>query len=98
MKKFSKIINVAEAKRRFSEIVNQVVYHGRRFVIGRRGRPMVGLIPAEEMEEETPHAPRQGFLTLVGLWKDVEGIDSLVEEIYRQRELEIRRSLPDLNS
>lgn len=92
------IFSVAEAKRRFSDIVNQVVYHKKRFVIARRGKPMVGLIPASEMTERTEaqSAPRRGFLALAGLWKEVDDLDQIVEEIYRQRENEITRAIPPL--
>lgn len=92
------IISVAEAKRRFSDIVNQVVYHRKRFVIARRGKPMVGLVPASEMtetaEKTSSETPRKGFLALTGLWQDYEDLDQIVQEIYRQRENEKPRPIP----
>ena len=59
-------LNIAEAKRRFSEIVNEVVYHDKQFVIARHGKPVVGIIPASLIPPQTSF-PKQGFLTLVGI-------------------------------
>lgn len=41
-------INIAEAKKHFSEILGQVAYGKKRILITKRGKPMVRLIPAEE--------------------------------------------------
>ena len=38
-------LNVAEAKRRFSELLGRVAYGGTRVLITRRGRPMAELTP-----------------------------------------------------
>lgn len=90
-------INVAEAKRRFSEIVNQVVYHKKRFLIARRGKPMAGLVPVSEVVVGAPATPHKGFLPLTGLWKDVAHIDEMVSDIYKQRGKELQRPIPILD-
>lgn len=89
-------INVAEAKRRFSEIVNEVVYHKKRFLISRHGKPVIGLVPAEEVKEKTTEPSKNGFLSLVGLWGDMENLDEIIEQIYKERETEIPRPVPSL--
>lgn len=91
------IVSVAEAKRRFSDLVNQVVYHKKRFVIARRGKPMVGLIPAAELHglPQKAAAPK-GFLTLVGLWEDFVNLEEVIQDIYHQREREPSRPVPPL--
>lgn len=38
-------VNVAEAKRRFSELLGRVAYGGATLLITRRGRPMAKLVP-----------------------------------------------------
>jgi prevent-host-death family protein len=43
-------VNVAEAKRMFSELLGRVAYGGETVVIMRRGRPMARLVPAAEAE------------------------------------------------
>jgi len=81
------VLGVGEAKKRFSELMSRVAYRRERFLIERRGRPMVALVSAEDLEqlEHEPVAPK-GLLAAVGAWADYEEIDRLVEEIYRQRE------------
>ena len=44
-------VNVAEAKRRFSDLLGRVAYGGETVVIMRRGRPMAKLVPTGETEE-----------------------------------------------
>ena len=81
------VLGVGEAKKRFSELMSRVAYRRERFLIERRGRPMVALVPAEDLErlEHEPVAPK-GLLAAVGAWADYEGLDQLVKSIYRQRE------------
>ena len=43
-------INVADAKKRFSELLGKVAYGKERIVITKRGRPMARLVPAEQPE------------------------------------------------
>lgn len=80
------VLGVGEAKKRLSELMSRVVYKGERFVIQRRGRPMVALVSAEDLArlEEEPAAPK-GLLAAVGAWADFEELDRVVQEIYRQR-------------
>ena len=41
-------LNVAEAKRQFSELLGRVAYRGEEVVITRRGKPMAKLVPVKE--------------------------------------------------
>lgn len=89
------VLNVAVAKKRFSEILDQVVHHQKRFLIGRRGKPMIGIIPAHELKEISS-APKKGFLSLVGLWSEVVHVDKMVKDIYKKRAKETKRPIPSL--
>ncbi len=40
-------VNVADAKRRFSDLLGRVAYGGETVLITRRGRPMAKLVPPE---------------------------------------------------
>lgn len=40
--------NVAEAKKRLSDLLGQVAYSGETVLITRRGKPMARLVPVEE--------------------------------------------------
>jgi prevent-host-death family protein len=81
------VLGVGEAKRRFSELMSRVAYKQERFLVQRRGRPMVALVSPEELErlEHEPLAPK-GLLAAIGAWAGYEELDQVVEDIYRQRE------------
>jgi len=79
----TEVLNVAEAKRRFSELIDRVG-QGERFVVARRGKPVLALVPAHEAERfEEEH--RVGLLGLLGLAADIEGFDEVMEEVVRSR-------------
>lgn len=42
------LINVADAKKHFSELLGQVAYTGKSFLITKRGKPMACLKPVQE--------------------------------------------------
>ncbi len=79
-------VGVGEAKRRLSELMSRVVYRGERFVIERRGKPMVALVSAEDLAglEQEPVASG-GLLVALGAWADFDEIDDLMADIYRHR-------------
>ena len=82
----SKSVSVGEAKRSLSELMGRVVYRGERFVIERRGKPMVALVSAEDLarlEQEAVSAG--GLLAALGAWAEFDEIDDLVADIYRHR-------------
>lgn len=54
-------LNVAEAKKRFSDLLGRVAYAGETIVITRRGRPMAKLVPATATESIEP-VDLQGWL------------------------------------
>jgi prevent-host-death family protein len=45
-------LNVAEAKKRFSDLLGRVAYGGETILITRRGKPMAKLVPLVERDEE----------------------------------------------
>ena len=83
----NKKISVADAKKHLSEIMSRVAYNNERFLIQRRGKPMAALVSVEDLArlEKDPVAPK-GLMAAVGALADFEGLDSMIEEIYRQRE------------
>ena len=81
------LLGVGEAKRDLSELMSRVVYKGERFIIQRRGKPMVALVSVEDLNrlDDHPMAPG-GLLAALGAWADYEEMDQVMEEIYRQRQ------------
>ena len=52
------VLGVAEAKRRFSELMSRVEYRGERFIIQRHGRTMAALVPADDLDLRRRLQPR----------------------------------------
>jgi prevent-host-death family protein len=55
-------VNVAEAKRRLSDLLGRVAYGGESVLITRRGRPMARLVPPGEFGEGQGLAAARGWL------------------------------------
>jgi prevent-host-death family protein len=55
-------VNVAEAKRRLSDLLGRVAYGGETVLITRRGRPMARLVPPESPEAGEGLAGVRGWL------------------------------------
>ena len=49
-------VNVAEAKKHFSELIGQVAYGKKQILITKRGKPMARLVPAEETDRHLADA------------------------------------------
>ncbi len=81
------IKNVADAKKTLSELMSRAAYNNERFLIQRRGKPMAALVSIEDLTrlEKEPVAPK-GLLAAVAAVGEFEELESMVEEIYRQRE------------
>ena len=82
----AKIRSVADAKKNLSELMSRAAYNNERFLIQRRGKPMAALVSVEDLArlEKDPVAPK-GLMAAVGALADFEGLDSMIEEIYRRR-------------
>ncbi len=84
-----KSVSVAEAKSRFSELVNRASYGRERFLIERRGKPVGAIVSAEDLAQLEVGAvsdPPRGLLAAVGALADVEDLDAVLVEILRQRQ------------
>lgn len=87
-------ISVADAKRRFSELLDRVG-RGERIVVTRRGKPAVALVPPEG-EAIADRPPPLGLLAIAGALSDVEGFDETMREVVATRRLARDRPAPDL--
>ena len=86
---------MAEAKRRFSELLDRVGA-GERIVVARRGRPAVVLVPATSEALETDDTAPVGLAAVAGALADWEDLEAVVEEVYAARRAARDRPAPDL--
>lgn len=91
----SERVGTAEAKRRFSELVDRVG-EGERFLVSRRGRPAVALVPPASSALEHPGPPPTGLAAIAGALAEWDDLDDVVAEIYESRSNSADRPAPDL--
>ena len=89
-------LGTAEAKRRFSELVDRVG-EGERFLVSRRGRPAVALVPPDPELLERPPEPPQGLASLAGALAEWGDLDADVAAIFAARRASEDRPAPDLD-
>jgi prevent-host-death family protein len=88
-------LGVAEAKRRFSELIGRVG-SGERFVVSRRGRPAVVLAPPTPEALQPAAGEPIGLAAVAGALAGWEDLDETVQEIYAARRRSRDRPAPDL--
>lgn len=88
-------IGVAEAKRRFSELLDRVA-HGERIVVERRGLPAVVLVPPHEEAASGARPAPVGFASLAGALAELPRLDEILSEVAAARTRATDRPGPDL--
>jgi prevent-host-death family protein len=88
-------IGVAEAKRRFSELTDRVV-HGESFVVSRRGKAVLALVPADAAQA-TDRRRRTGFAALAGALAEWETVKDDMASVVRSRAKDRPRPAPELD-
>jgi prevent-host-death family protein len=92
-------VSVAEAKAKFSALIESVLHHGERYVIERHGREVAAIVSVDELaqlEQRSPAAARPaGALALVGAWQDVpaDAIDALLADLRTARDRDAGRTV-----
>ncbi|HEY7953259.1 MAG TPA: type II toxin-antitoxin system prevent-host-death family antitoxin [Solirubrobacteraceae bacterium] len=89
-------LGVAEAKRRFSELLDRVDA-GERFVVSRYGRPAMVLAPPTPEALAPAAAKPIGLAAVAGALADWDDLEETVEEIYAARRGSRDRPAPDLD-
>jgi prevent-host-death family protein len=87
----TRTLNVAEAKRKFSELLARTAYAGDRFVIARRGKPLAVLVGVEDLHRleagghtsTTPGAA--GLLGAARAAGDHPEFQKIMADVYRSR-------------
>jgi antitoxin (DNA-binding transcriptional repressor) of toxin-antitoxin stability system len=90
------LLGVAEAKRRFSELIDRVGA-GERFVVARRGRPAMLLVAPTPEAMRLPQPAPIGLAAVAGALSEWESLDEVVAEIYDARRRSHDRAVPELD-
>ncbi len=91
----AEMLGVAEAKRRFSELIERV-RQGERFVVSRRGKPAVALVPPDQVGDRSELRP-VGLAAVAGALADWDALEDVASEIYESRRRARDRAAPDLD-
>ena len=81
-------VNVAEAKKHFSELLGQVAFGKKHILITKRGKPFVALISVKDLEflkKIKSGPPEDGLLGAVGLAPELEEVAEKTMEGYQRR-------------
>ena len=89
-------LGVAEAKRRFSELIRRV-QDGERFLVLRHGKAAVAIVPPEEFGASPSTGRPAGLAAIAGGLADWEDLDEVVAEIYAARRRARDRDVPELD-
>lgn len=80
----TEVVSVADAKRRFSELIERVG-RGERFLVTRRGKPVLALVAPDDVPEaeEDERPKKRGLMAVWGVLEGVEGADEWYEDMQR---------------
>jgi len=90
----SNVLGVAETKSRFAEIIERV-RHGERFLVARRGTPVLALVPPDQAVP--PGSRPTGLAAIAGALEEWTELPEIVDEIYAARRRARDRAAPDLD-
>jgi prevent-host-death family protein len=90
------VLGVAEAKRRFSELIDRVG-EGEEFIVARHGRPAMALVPPSERSRRAANQRPIGLAAVAGALADWEDLDEVVRDIYAARRRSRDRAVPSLD-
>jgi len=84
-----KTINVADAKKHFSELLGRVAYGKEQIIITKRGKPMARLVPAGESGRHLADA--SGWL------KEDDPFFEMIDQIVNERSVQFPRILKEMD-
>jgi len=86
-------MGVAEVKRRFADVVGQVMHGKRRVIVERRGRPVVAIVPLEE--GDLLSRPGERLAKVIGCaGEEGESFRKLMSDVVSGRRRRPPRSVP----
>ena len=84
------VFTLTEAKSKFSEIINRIIYRKERIIVTKNGRKVALVIPVEENDL----IEAEGLIQAQGALADMDDdIDEMVQSIYAARRAEKGRGV-----
>lgn len=84
------IVTLSEAKAKFSELINRIIFKKETFVVTKKGRKVAVVIPVEKYRPEDS----DGLIDAKGALAELdESIDDMVMQIYAARRTERDRKV-----
>jgi prevent-host-death family protein len=90
-------ISVAEARRRFADVLGTVRHRDERYVVDRNGTPMAALVPVSDLQMVGTEVERSGSLALVGAFDDEPRYAESLDVAVRSRRTQRSRPAPRLS-
>jgi len=86
----SNVFTLSEAKSKFSEIINRIIYKKEKITITKKGKKVAVVIPVEEIKQNE----KEGLIKASGVLADIEdSVDEMVNLIYEARRNEKSREV-----
>ncbi|MBI5592272.1 MAG: type II toxin-antitoxin system Phd/YefM family antitoxin [Deltaproteobacteria bacterium] len=84
----NEMISVAEAKKRFSEIINRSAYSDCRIIITKRNRPVAAVINMQDLQSLEQSNNRKGLMEVIGKWQGFDELQDAIDNAVQDRHLE----------
>ena len=82
--------SLSEAKSKFSDIINRIIYKKERILITKNGKKVAVILPIDELEKYKEN----GLIEAKGILADLDdAVDEMVGRIYESRKLEKSREV-----
>ena len=85
-----KVFSLSEAKSKFSEIINRIIYKKETILITKKGKKVAVILPIDELKKYED----KGLIQAKGALADLDdSVDKMVGRIYESRKLEKSREV-----
>ncbi len=80
--------SVAQAKKKFSEVINRSVCSDCRVIITKRDKPVAAVVSLSDLHTLEQNDRRGGLLSVTGKWQDFDELEDNISESVKERRSE----------
>ncbi len=92
----SESYDVADAKSRFSELLNRAAFSRERFLIRKRGRPVAAIVSTEDLARLESDRGSEGLRAAAGALAEHDDWSTIMEEVVHDREMHSDRDVAEV--